>query len=218
MILAAGVWTAVAAVALAEDPDVIRSPGSGDRLRAGDSVAVSWSLDPDASAERDEMELILSLDGGATFPIRVTGELSTTSRSYAWRVPALPSERAVLAMRAGDDGETDSETVLAIGEPFAISADLGAMPEPLYAVAEEWRTRDALEGAPVRTPARDLDSSDPGPGLSPADGDAHESETPPAGAESGRAEALGALARAANRLRPAPPRTVSISAPLPLRL
>ena len=164
------------------------------------------------------MELVLSLDGGATFPIRVTGELSTDARALTWRVPALPTDRAVLALRAGDDGDDESETILAQSEPFAIAADLEAGPERLYAVAHEWRTRDALDGAPVRTTPRDLAPSSGGPEVSSAGSGADESETPPAGAEVHQEEIGGAIASAHAHFRPPTFRHLPSSLPLPLRL
>jgi hypothetical protein len=216
--LAAAVWAAGSGVASAREPAGFRAPLAGDRLRAGEPLAVTWSVDADTLAGRDEMELVLSLDGGATFPIRVTGELSTDRRTLSWRVPSLATERAVLALRAGDDGEDESETILADSEPFAIVANPDAGPEPLYAVAHEWRTRDALDGAPVRTAPRDLAPSSGGPEVSAADGGAHESETPPAGGEVHQDESVSAIARAPARIRPLCPTHPPTSAPLPLRL
>ena len=215
--LAAAAW-ASAAVASPVVPAGFRTPSPGDRLRSGEPYAVTWSVDAGTLADRDEMELVLSLDGGATFPIRVTGELSTDARTLSWRVPALPTDRAVLALRAGDDGADESETILAESEPFAIGEDPEAAPEPLYAVSHEWRTRDALDGAPVRTTPRDLAPSSGGPEVSSADGGAHESETPPAGDELCQDESGGANTRTSARLRTPRPPVLRTSLPLPLRL
>jgi hypothetical protein len=187
-------------------------------LQSGEPLAVTWSVDPATIGDRDEMELVLSLDGGATFPIRVTGGLSTDARTLSWRVPALPTDRGVLALRVGDDGEDGRETIVAESEPFAIAADPESAPEILYAVAHEWRTRDALDGAPVRTTPRDLAPSSSGPEMSSADAGAHESETPPAGDETEQAESGGVLAKTPSPSPPATPRPLSTSLPLPLRL
>lgn len=216
--LAAAVWTAGSVLAWAAEPGSFQVPSSGDRLRAGEPLSVSWSLDPAALSQRDEMELVLSLDGGATFPIRVTGELSPGARNLAWRVPVLPTQRAVLALRAGDGVESESEEILAISDPFAIAADPNAVPELLYEVAEEWRPRDALDGAPVRTTPRDLAPSDGGPELSSFGGDGYESETPRAGVEAIPSEMVRPVARARQSVRPPAFRSLSPSTPLPLRL
>jgi len=216
--LLAAVWAAAAAVASAAEPGGFQAPSAGDRLRANEPSTLSWSIEPDALAERDEMELVLSLDGGATFPIRVTGELSPGSRTLSWRVPALPTGHAVLALRAGDDGESETETILAVSEPFAIAADPEAAPELLYPVAEEWRTRDALDGAPVRATPRDLAPSKGGPEIFSADSDTHESEAPSLGGETERAEAGDALNTSPPPSPRAASRRISRSLPLPLRL
>ena len=215
---AAAVCAAAATLASAAESGSFRAPSSGERLRANERLSVTWLLDRPALAERDEMELVLSLDGGATFPIRVTGELSTSLRTLEWRVPSLPTELAVLALRAGNDGDEDSETILAVSEPFAIAAEPLATPEPLYAVADEWRTGDALDGAPVRPVPGDLASPKREPEVSSADGEANESEMPTAAAEPGGDEADTAISLPPPRLRPSSPDHPSTSLPLPLRL
>jgi hypothetical protein len=216
--LAAALWTAGSVLASAAEHGSFQVPSSGDGLHAGESLSVSWSLDAAALSERDEMELVLSLDGGATFPIRVTGELSTGARNLAWRVPVLPTQRAVLALRAGDGVDGESEAILAASELFTIAADPNAAPELLYEVAEDWRPRDALDGAPVRTTPRDLASSDGGPELSAFGGDADESETPPAGAEAIPPETVRSVAKAPRSVRRGAFRSLSTFAPLPLRI
>jgi hypothetical protein len=216
--LTAAVWAAAAAVAMAAEPGGFRAPSLGDRLRPNEPSTVSWSLEPGALAERDEMELVLSLDGGATFPIRVTGKLSTSTRTLDWRVPSLPTARAVLALRAGNEEDDERETLLAVSEPFTIAADTNAVLEPLYPVAGEWRTGDALDGAPVRKPSHDLASTDGGPELFSVDGDGNESETPPVGFVEARLSESGAVANAPPLPHPVTPLRLTTSLPLPLRL
>ena len=105
-----------------------------------------------------------------------------------------------------------------VSEPFAIVADPNKAPETLYPVADEWRTGDALDGAPVRTPSRNLASTDEGPELSSFGGDAHESEPPPmSGADAASSESE-AVTKAPPRPRPATPPRLATSLPLPLRL
>lgn len=216
--LAAAISAVAAAAATEAEPGSFRLPSAGDRLRPNESSTVSWSIDSGTLAKRDEMELVLSLDGGATFPIRVTGRLSTASRSIAWRVPSLATGRAVLALRAGDDEDEESETILAVSEPFTIAADPAVSPETLYPVAYEWRTGDALDGAPARSPSHNLASTEEGPELSPVGGEAHESETPPMGAADATSAEHGPVANAPPRPRPPTPPRLATSLPLPLRL
>lgn len=147
--LLAAALTSVPAFA-AEAGSFAASPAGG-RVHAGEIVPLSWTLDASEMGDRDEMELVLSLDDGATFPIRVVARLEAGDGGARWRVPALPTEHARLAIRAGDDGAAESEEIVAVSEPFAIAASRFEALERLYAVAGEWRTRDALEGAPART-------------------------------------------------------------------
>ena len=87
------------------------------------------------------MELVLSLDGGETFPLRLTGELQRGTRRVAWRVPALPTERAALALRTGD--EDGDERIVLVSGTFAIVGDPSAAPEDIRYAEGEWRTREA---------------------------------------------------------------------------
>ncbi len=149
----------------------------GDRLRPGADLTVGWALDGAATAGRDEMELVLSLDGGRSFSVRLTPRISTGDRAVRWRVPALPTEHARLALRAGGDEVAESEEILLVSDEFAIASSDGE--EELYAVAGEWRTADALEGAPVRPLPRDIESRDDDGQFAPIDSEEAESETAP---------------------------------------
>jgi hypothetical protein len=189
----------------------------GGRIQPEERVLVSWRLPPSASYGWDEMELVLSLDDGATFPVRVTERLDPDASSVEWRVPSLPTRHARLALRSGNDEAMESEVVLLVSEPFEIDAPPANGLEQLFAVAGEWRTRDALEGAPVRAPDA-LDSTAKDPEILPTDPGSHESETSPAGADV-RAGSETA-SNAEPKSRPTPPRLPApcLPSPLPLRL
>lgn len=92
------------------------------------------------------MELILSLDGGRSFPIRVTRDLDPRTSALAWRVPALPTGHARLALRAGEGEEPNNETILLVSEGFSIEADPGLPLEATFVERGEWRLREALDG------------------------------------------------------------------------
>ena len=113
-------------------------------------VSVSWTAGVVGRADGDEMELVLSLDGGRSFPLRVTRTLSPDALSFAWRVPALPTERARLALRSGRQGDEDSETIRIVSGEFAIGADTHVALEEVFRTGGEWRTREALESTPDR--------------------------------------------------------------------
>lgn len=92
----------------------------------------------------EEMELLVSVDGGSAFAR--AADLDPATGSYRWVVPGLPTSRAVLALRANVDGE---ETVLFRTVPFAIGQATGPALEPLsYHGGELW-TDDAGRAAPV---------------------------------------------------------------------
>lgn len=203
--------------ALAAPGAFVSSPGGG-RVQPDEELSLSWRLDPAATRGRDEMELVLSLDGGVTFPIRVTGRLEPGSTGLRWRVPGLPTEHARLGLRAGEDDRPDSEEILAVSDPFVIaSAELDGI-EELYAVADEWRTREALEGAPVRPLPREIESRDGDGQLVPTDLDADESETVSPADDGQRGDDPGSKAEAAPRPADAPAVSVCLRSPLPLRL
>ncbi len=104
------------------------------------------------------MELVLSLDDGASFPIRVTGRIDTAARSGTWRVPAVRSRHARIALRGGEDEKTVSEALLLVSDPFTIEGPDSSGPEEFYPVGEGIRTREALEGAPVRESGGGIES------------------------------------------------------------
>jgi len=122
-------------------------------LRAGAWVEFTW--DAIDLPTVDEMELVLSLDGGRTYPLRVTGRLDPATRTIAWRVPALPASRARIALRVGAGEADEEESIVSVGDEFAIVAEDRAALEELFLVRGEWRTREAA-------PARGADCREPG--------------------------------------------------------
>jgi len=142
-----------AAAALAEArPARVFEPVGGARLQAGEIARVSWTSVVPAGREFDETELVLSLDGGRSFPLRVTAEVSPAADSVRWRVPKLPSEHAVLALRAGSGERCETESIRAESSEFTILAGAGDPLEQLSRVGGEWRTREAAAGRPKDLP------------------------------------------------------------------
>ena len=133
---------AVAALAQARPAEILE-PVRGARLQPGAIVRVSWTLGASTQQEFDEMELVLSLDGGRSFPLRVTRELSPAEDSVLWRVPRLPSEHARIALRAGRGEKKESETIRTASAEFTILAGADDPLEQLCRVRGEWRTREA---------------------------------------------------------------------------
>lgn len=94
------------------------------------------------------MELLLSIDGGRSFPVRLTRDLTPQTSALFWRVPALPTRHARLALRAGDCEEPAEERVILVSSEFAIEEQGATGAESFHLVRGEWRTRDALDGPP----------------------------------------------------------------------
>ena len=139
---------AVLAAALAASADGresgrFASPSHGTTLTGGAVVDARWIIDAEESAGADEAELVLSLDGGRTFPVRISGGLSPGETSYRWRVPALATEDARLALRIGMDGEREQERLVVVSEAFAIAAGAPDA-DGLVRGTFEWWTEQAL--------------------------------------------------------------------------
>ena len=136
-------------------------------VSAGQVVELRWSALP---GDADEAELVLSLDGGRSWPVRVSPELEAREGLYRWRVPDLPADRARLALRVGGAA---GERLAALSREFRIAHVAGA-PAPELGFREGWlwigldapdgrrppgiggeapRLEDAADAAPCAPPA-----------------------------------------------------------------
>jgi hypothetical protein len=113
----------------------LSAPAAGSTLQGGQLVEIRWSGIPVAARE---VELLLSVDGGRTFPLRLTEELAPRSGSFFWRVPSLLSDEACLALRIGIDGK---ETLTVRGATFRLRPD----PTPGKAVVR-WKSGEIWLG------------------------------------------------------------------------
>src|SRR5262245_28331190 len=116
------------ATTTAAQPALLDAVPAGAVVEPGSVLTVSWDSPPWRRDGRDEMELVLSLDGGATYAVRLTERIPSGMLSWTWRVPALPTRNARLALRAGEDEVAASEEILAASAAFAI-ASTGTEPE-----------------------------------------------------------------------------------------
>ncbi len=120
------------------------SPGAGEALAPGAVVEVRWPSLCDVASrsgttrEVDEAEVVLSLDGGRTFPIRVTPELRPCTARFLWTVPALPTVHARLAVRAGSEQRDEAEGLEILGAEFRILQDPDGRVEKLRRHVNEW--------------------------------------------------------------------------------
>jgi hypothetical protein len=143
------VFTATAAAR----PVVFTSPRQGQVLQGGEVVEVSWTGVP---AGADEVELLLSLDGGRRVAVRLTEELSSGDRSYLWRVPNLSGRRAALVLRMGIEGREIESAPSAL---FEIRPEPERPPVPVaWRAGELWLSSDAGARDADPLPAAGVDS------------------------------------------------------------
>ena len=90
--------------AFADGRDMARlvSPADGDELIAGSAVTIEWE-ELALPEHTVEWEAFLSLDGGRTWPLRVTPHLDISIRRFTFTVPDLPSRDARIMLRFGDE-------------------------------------------------------------------------------------------------------------------
>jgi hypothetical protein len=114
----------------------------GDEVRAGEVVVIRWN---DPGADVPELEILLSLDGGQHYPLRVTPELDPRAGRYRWRVPNLSSGDARLRIRFGHGIE---ERWGEPGASFRIVGAPGAVSLDQFCENGWWKGLDGFPGAP----------------------------------------------------------------------
>jgi len=125
---------------------------AGLEARAGESLEIRWSAPASVSGE---LEILLSLDDGRSFPLRVSPELDARAGRYVWRVPNLAARAARLRIRyESSDGERASES----SESFVIAGDASRPVERALVAEGEWWS--GLDG-PRRAPAALADRGAP---------------------------------------------------------
>ncbi len=107
-VLAASVLAAPLPAQAGRDEGRILSPSDGESLVAGQAFEVRWSPLP---ADVEEMEFLLSVDGGRFFPFRLTPRIDPRSGSFVLSVPRIDAASARLRIRFGRNGrEIDGES------------------------------------------------------------------------------------------------------------
>ena len=141
MALAGLAIVALASLAIAASPVPTPRLMASGSVRAGQVVEIRWDPLPPGVPE---MELLLSVDGGRHYPIRLTAEMSGLETSYRWKVPNLTVREARIRLRANlETIETESEP----GREFSIVGDPD-QPAELEQVAEGdwWEGLDEIDG------------------------------------------------------------------------
>jgi len=104
-----------------EVPVRLVAPQSGAALVAGSTAEIEWA--PLARfgglPETEEWEAFLSVDGGATYPIRITPHLDSDLRRFHFQVPPIPTANARILLRFGDERR---ETAVEMPARFAIAS------------------------------------------------------------------------------------------------
>jgi hypothetical protein len=128
----------------------------GPLVRAGDTIELTWRALP---GEAEELEVLLSLDDGRSFTVRVSPEIEARERRYRWRVPALATGSARLRIRYGvAHGEIETEPTAA----FRIAvAGAPRAAEPLFREDAGWPGADAGRHRDAFARGGGLDRSDP---------------------------------------------------------
>ena len=143
-------FSSLSSSALAERPS-LRFPDAGPAVIAGQRVTVAWE---GVSADVDELELLLSVDGGQRYAIRLTRSLDPASGSVAWTVPSFATNDARLRLRFNRGGrEEDGEP----SAPFRIFVPPASPSSRLELRGCEWWV--AAEGVPVPAGIRPVEEA-----------------------------------------------------------
>ncbi|MFP5288142.1 MAG: hypothetical protein ACLGI9_20570 [Thermoanaerobaculia bacterium] len=122
------------------------APQAGARLAAGSTAELEWAplAGFDRLPEVEEWEAFLSLDGGVTYPVRITPHLDQALRRFSWHVPPFPTRDARILLRFGNEHQ---ETPVELPARFSISAPSAVPPglEPMLLLA----SRSSLRGEPA---------------------------------------------------------------------
>lgn len=112
---------ALVSAAQAQQPVRLASPVEGERLEAGERAWVEWTVEPGyLSSTVTEWEAFLSIDGGRTYPIRLTPHLDIALSGFSFEVPNVPSTKARLLLRFGNE---KTERAFAVPTRFEIVAN-----------------------------------------------------------------------------------------------
>src|SRR5262249_7672187 len=121
-VLALAVLAAAPAAAMRQEPLLVRllAPEAGEVLTGGATAELAWA--PQGPVEGldpvEEWAAVLSFDGGATYPVRITPHLDRDLRRFRWQVPAIPTRDARLLLRFGDERR---ETYVELPQRFTIT-------------------------------------------------------------------------------------------------
>lgn len=152
------------------DRPSLRFLDAGPAVVAGQRVTIAWE---DVPADVDELELLLSVDGGKRYPIRLTRSMDPASGSVAWTVPSFATSDARLRLRFGRGGREEEGEPSA---PFGIFVPPASPPSRLELREREWWV--AGEGVPVPSGIRPVEDACLANEVESLAADAPENDTP----------------------------------------
>jgi hypothetical protein len=79
-------------------------PAQRAEVVAGSTVPIAWDA-ASIPAGVEEWEAFLSVDGGKSYPIRITPHLDASIHRFNWTVPSLPGADVSILLRFGDERE-----------------------------------------------------------------------------------------------------------------
>jgi len=99
------------------------SPRAGEVLIPGQVVRIQWTANfPDVDVTMCETEILLSLDGGKTIYMFITGQRNPKVQYFDWTVPNTPTNAAVLDIRFGCLNLYPETPSVQVQSAFVISA------------------------------------------------------------------------------------------------
>jgi len=109
-------------------------PAAGIDLAAGSTTSIAWQASG-TPANVEEWEAFLSVDGGRTYPLRVTPHLDATIHRFQWNVPNLPGAQVAVLLRFGDENEERRFVFPARARIRGVASSLALFrdPEPIQA-------------------------------------------------------------------------------------
>jgi hypothetical protein len=139
----------------------VKAPNGGESLTPGNSFTIRWLSDDDVSVSN--VDIVLSTDGGATWPTTIAAAASDTG-SFSWTVPNITTNRAKIRVVArdglGNTGFDSSDNDFKIGNACYVNCDDSTTPPvantadftcflQAYAAGESYANCDQSTTAPV---------------------------------------------------------------------
>jgi hypothetical protein len=102
----------------------LKAPNGGEILSPGATFSIRWLSDDDVGVSN--VDLLLSTDGGQTYPTAIASAIADTG-TYNWTVPAIATNRARIRVVArdaqGNTGTDASDSHVKIGNPCYPNCD-----------------------------------------------------------------------------------------------